>query len=519
MRQALHIFRKDLRQAWPLVLLWTGVIVLAAADMWRDPLDGEFRGAVHNTRSLLLTLAAVIAAAMVVQLDPLVGRREFWMTRPIRPWPLFAAKAAVIGMFLAAPPLLIQMAALVRFGLPREHWLPYFLDSAVPWLGWLAFGALLGSWTKGMPTFFALLFGLLLGPQMLASLIGEFVGHEAGASIPASSLREIGLLAGLLLVFQYRTRRRALGALLGVAAMPMLWMWDIPLVVNLDSSKLATELGERRIDLSPGPGRETFVAFSVATNRVVSTELWVVPSSVDPAPGSLIQIQGVDGSIEWADGDRSQVRLRDGWHAPGEVNGLRWASGAAPTPSAQRLVLKDDAPLESLLGRSGILQAEGGGLVWNSVDSRSMPLRVGEEVSRHGFRALIEAVESSPQPFRVVVRRREVPLIGNVQVHLEPRLFLINRSRGEALPLRQEFLNGSGGVTGFMVMGMLIAAREEAWMPFAGGDLPDQEWLAGAEALVVFYELAGTLDVHIESRPIQVDETAETDPKPLRTGL
>jgi len=133
-----------------LLALWAGILSLSVVNLWRDPLEGS-ASASHGIDAGLTMLAAMVATAMAVQYDALVGTREFWMTRPIRPWPLFAAKAAFIGLFFVAPPILIQLAALVHYGLPGKLWTAYLLDMAVPWAGRLAFAALLASWTKGLP--------------------------------------------------------------------------------------------------------------------------------------------------------------------------------------------------------------------------------------------------------------------------------------------------------------------------------------------------------------------------------
>ena len=41
MSQALHIFKKDLRRGWPLLLLWAAVLVYCIAPVWIARMRGH----------------------------------------------------------------------------------------------------------------------------------------------------------------------------------------------------------------------------------------------------------------------------------------------------------------------------------------------------------------------------------------------------------------------------------------------------------------------------------------------
>ena len=117
MKQILHIFRKDIRHHWPEILT---VLVLQAGYVWRAPKQWsvllEARGIdrfLNISADILLPVAWCFLIVRVIQSEPLVGNRQFWITRPYE-WPkLLVAKIVFIFAFVNIP-LLISQAILLR---------------------------------------------------------------------------------------------------------------------------------------------------------------------------------------------------------------------------------------------------------------------------------------------------------------------------------------------------------------------------------------------------------------------
>jgi hypothetical protein len=107
MRQAIHIFGKDVRALWPQILLVLALTVAA-------PLP--------RTENALLTTALAMARwyliVCVVHQEKLVGNRQFWVTRPYGWKALLAAKALFVVVFVHLTALAVDVAILTWQGLP-----------------------------------------------------------------------------------------------------------------------------------------------------------------------------------------------------------------------------------------------------------------------------------------------------------------------------------------------------------------------------------------------------------------
>jgi hypothetical protein len=132
MRQALHIFGKDVRH---LRLEIAAVLVLVAAFAYtgatRVILFDSGWGITWQPLQLLLLLAWWALIARVVHAEPLPGDRQFWLTRPYRWKSLLAAKALFIIVFVNMPVVLADAAILRAHGFHLGAQLPGFLWSQV----------------------------------------------------------------------------------------------------------------------------------------------------------------------------------------------------------------------------------------------------------------------------------------------------------------------------------------------------------------------------------------------------
>ena len=126
MRQALHIFYKDIRQFRYDVIL---TLVLTATFAWytghRTPLLGfqtDRLNVVADLLGLLLPFAWGYLVARAIYGEPLPGDRQFWVTRPYRWKSLLGAKVLFIAAFVTLPLLLSDCVILSLQGLhPSAH--------------------------------------------------------------------------------------------------------------------------------------------------------------------------------------------------------------------------------------------------------------------------------------------------------------------------------------------------------------------------------------------------------------
>jgi len=132
MRQALHIFRKDVRGLWiyiAQVLVMTALFAISGALRAARPLDprlSEF----DTAFGLVMLLVWGILVGMLIQAEPLVGDRHFWLTRPYSWRSLLAAKVLFLGAFILLPKLLADMVILSAHGFAPLPLLPGLLSRA-----------------------------------------------------------------------------------------------------------------------------------------------------------------------------------------------------------------------------------------------------------------------------------------------------------------------------------------------------------------------------------------------------
>lgn len=125
MRQAFHIFWKDVRLHWIEVLATFTVTALFA---WLYPKSwGELPTIsvwpwVPGATAALLLVSWMVMITRVIHAESMVGERQFWITRPYL-WPqLLGAKALFIAAFLYVPFFLAQCLLLRKAGLhPLSH--------------------------------------------------------------------------------------------------------------------------------------------------------------------------------------------------------------------------------------------------------------------------------------------------------------------------------------------------------------------------------------------------------------
>jgi hypothetical protein len=220
MQLVLHIFRKDFRRLWPAVLVTLVLLAaLARLDCWRqDWLATSLEGWLN----LLLPLAWACLIAMLVQQEPLVGDRHFWITWPYRWQTLVASKALFVLAFVHLPALLADATILAFHGFHPADYLTRLMWKQVLLAATVTVPSL------GLATLFESFTTFLLAAIMIVGAGGYLSAASEPMRTPWSPPDEVrgglaicilALAAGFIILFQYVRRRTAPSRITAAGAM------------------------------------------------------------------------------------------------------------------------------------------------------------------------------------------------------------------------------------------------------------------------------------------------------------
>lgn len=192
MQLMLHIFKKDLRRLWPAVLITLMLLgELTRLDCWRtDWLATQEEGWLN----LLLPLTWGCLIALLVQQEPLVGDRHFWLTWPYRWQTLLGSKALFALAFIHFPALLADATILEFHGFEPAEYAWRLIWKQVVLAATVTLPAL------GLATLFESIAGFLLVAIALLGAAAYLVGVQEPVRVPWLPVDEIrsGLAVGVL---------------------------------------------------------------------------------------------------------------------------------------------------------------------------------------------------------------------------------------------------------------------------------------------------------------------------------
>ena len=241
MRLALHLARTDWSRLWPGLVALLGLVVLRTAAVELSmvpPADDPGRAMLlANAEPLLLMIevaATVVAVATVVHRDPLVGRRAFWLTRPIPPRTLLLAKALVFSPLVLVP-LLLNAARLMAYGAEVPAVVASSLQLALSRAAWIGVTWLIAAVTASTMGFILTGFAIWVTFVVYSVAAYNFSQNFSGGPppiivalpiLPGStnssswiSLTAATAASAAILAWQYRARRR--GAAIALLALTL----------------------------------------------------------------------------------------------------------------------------------------------------------------------------------------------------------------------------------------------------------------------------------------------------------
>ena len=224
MSQVLHIFKKDVRYLWPEVLaslVVTAIFVKIYPHTWATGYQtSRLPNVVANIVTVLVPVSWWVMTTRLIHSEPLVGERQFWITRPYQ-WPkLLAAKALFLVAFLYTPFLIAQSLLLREGGFhPSSYLLGLFFNLFLITLILLIPIAAVATVTSGFAKAVLWLLSVVVYIAGLAAVGGLLFPSDDPTTYGGSIVFFVlGSLCVAAIILQYATRNVRLARWLLVAA-------------------------------------------------------------------------------------------------------------------------------------------------------------------------------------------------------------------------------------------------------------------------------------------------------------
>jgi hypothetical protein len=319
MRQALHIFKKDVHHLWFEITVAISVVAAFTFTGARRALwlinPGTNRIAAWTLVMFLLPLAWWTLIARVIHDEALPGDRQFWITRPYAWNSLLGAKALFILAFINLPMLIADGVIVRAYGLPLGAELPGLLWSQILLtIVFLLPMVALSALTTG---FVQLIFAILT-PCVIALavaivdpevVLGAFLGGSDWVRSYYAFL-VISVAALAILIWQYSRRKTAAARSLAVAA-GILVVAGITLIPWSAAFRIQSWLSKQRVDppsahVDFDSGNTWLTRAVIAGDDRVRVDLPLkttgLPSGMIAKPeGFSLHLQAPDGTMWQAD--------------------------------------------------------------------------------------------------------------------------------------------------------------------------------------------------------------------------
>ena len=232
-----HNFKKDVRQLRLVVGLWLLAIVVHATlgaivpSTTGHPVLWIIYQLMALAMPMLQFVLMVVIIPMVIQHDPLVDTRAFWLTRPISRPALLAGKLLFLGVVIILPVVLGEMVVLAGSGLDQRHVLLAVPEVLLEVTASTCVIGVLAAFTSNFARFaitgvcylvgwaiVSFVIGLLLDPILKHSANYPDMSTGALLSSKLSGWVVTSLLGGLILVLQYVARPKKATMVLAIVA-------------------------------------------------------------------------------------------------------------------------------------------------------------------------------------------------------------------------------------------------------------------------------------------------------------
>lgn len=315
MRQALHIFKKDVRYLWieiSVALLAAGLLALTASQQTLWLKNSELsRGVISQLIPYLLPLSWWALIVRAVYAETLAGDLEFWPTRPYAWRSLLAAKALLVVLFVNLPLLAAQALLVVKAGFSLgTQWSGLLWSQVLVTLVFVIPVAAIAALTSGIVQFLLMVLAAWVSAMLLSlqfvRLTMLIVGGEWGPLNWWQSYYDLFLLSGAaatVIFWQYKTRRTTAARILGGAAV-LIFAIGSPLSWT-SAFAMQSKLSREHIDES-SLHAGFFSNFKFTTRALLNRDGTVslhIPLELSGLPAGLIpKSEGLTAEIDGPDG-------------------------------------------------------------------------------------------------------------------------------------------------------------------------------------------------------------------------
>ena len=320
MRQALHIFKKDVRHLWIEIAVTLLVVAVAFTFTGARRAGWLADSAVNLSMAttlvkFLMPLVWCILIARLVHAETLPGDRQFWTTRPYAWNSLLAAKALFVAAFVNLPLLAAHVVILLAYGFHPLAELPGLLWSQVLITAVLVLPiAALSALTTGLAQL--LITGSVLGLALVAwNIVAPFYLVDTGwRAIEwvryCYDIAVLALATLAILVWQYARRNTAAAHWLAVATVVLVALgnlllpWTVAFALQSRLSRQPVDPASLHIDFDSA--KQWAARALIETGDRVWIEIPVkiagIPAGMIPRyDGVIMAIQASDGSTWPAD--------------------------------------------------------------------------------------------------------------------------------------------------------------------------------------------------------------------------
>ena len=329
MREALLIFRKDVRHLWPAILL---LLAFTALEGWLSAV-APLGNPLQPVLTWLWPAVCVYLAASLVHEESLAGDNQYWLTRPYSRRRLFAAKVLLLVVFAGVPKAAAQAVAFAVNGVsPLRH------------IGTLLAG---GAFAMTIALGGAALAAVTESLMQLVWVMLPIAGLEIAAVARAGSEFDLGnvswirnslvggvALAGAIaiLAVQYGRRdawlaRSIAATVVLVAAAPIFGLWHAAFAIQ---SRLGRSIDSAAVRIAFDPLPRHASKYSAEFGPAVTGI--DLPVSVDALPtGAMVMSERIAASIDGPLGEK----WNSGWRATTGAIG-------SPNPLEDSRVMRSD---------------------------------------------------------------------------------------------------------------------------------------------------------------------------------
>lgn len=237
MIQILNIFKKDARRHWPEILISFALMALFTRILLQD-LTQHFGGResfvilgglfaqLEHWITPLLPVAWIFLITRVIQSEPLVGDRQFWVTRPYDWKKLLAAKALFLVVFISIPLLIQDAILLIATGFHPTSYLSGLLYIQWMWLVIFVLVAALAAVTASIGQMLLALLAVVLYFACTAAAV-QWIPNSSFSTGRSSWFENLPLVAaGAILLLQYSRRRTSTSRAIILCLAAALWLID-----------------------------------------------------------------------------------------------------------------------------------------------------------------------------------------------------------------------------------------------------------------------------------------------------